>query len=98
MQIINSPDHAYTPEATLESEEVIHESKWKLFQLNTPEYELIKPTIGRDRLPFELVILDGQEPKKMVCHTDENFLMLRLRIEKGLKVPYEKQVLKLITS
>ena len=96
MQFINL-DTAYEPTKTLESEQVVHESNWQLYQIGSAEYDLIKNVIGVERLPFELVLLEGESTRRIVCYSDENFLMLRVRIEKELKIPYELQVLTLVT-
>jgi hypothetical protein len=53
--------------------------------------------VGIERLPFELVLIEGEATRRIVCYNDENFLMLRVKIEKELKIPYEKQVLTLVT-
>lgn len=42
-------------------------------------------------------MLEGESTKRIVCYNDENFLMLRVKIEKDLKIPYEMQVLTLVT-
>lgn len=45
--------------------------------------------IGKSRLPFEVVLLvEGENPKRIVAYSDENFLMLRMKIEKVLNIPY----------
>lgn len=55
---------------TLESEQVVHESNWQVYQIGSAEYDLIKHVIGIERLPFELVLLEGESTKRIVCHSD----------------------------
>ncbi len=52
MQIYNNADLPYKPEDTLFSLEVPHESVWKRYVMNSPEYEQIRSAIGKDRLPM----------------------------------------------
>jgi hypothetical protein len=52
MQICNHPDIIYKPEDSLLSLNVPHESQWKNYILNSPEYEEIRNSIGKDRLPL----------------------------------------------
>lgn len=78
--------------------QVPHQSRFKTYQIMTPQYEQIKSTIGKSRLPFEVVLLvDGQNPKRIVAYNDQNFVMLRMKIEKVLSIPYEHQVITLVT-
>jgi hypothetical protein len=46
---------------------------------------------------LELVLLEGENARRVVCFQDENFLMLRVRIEKDYFIPYEMQQLTLVT-
>lgn len=47
----------------------------------TPEYETIKGTIGKNRLPLEIVVLvDGEAPRRIISYSDENLLILRIKI------------------
>ena len=52
LQICNHPDVEYKAEQSLISFEVPHESIWKRYVMNSPEYEEIRGAIGKERLPM----------------------------------------------
>jgi hypothetical protein len=44
-----------------------------------------------------VLLVDGENPKRIVVYSDENFLMLRMKIEKVINIPYETQIITLVT-
>lgn len=71
---------------------------WTKHSLASDDYlKNIKAVVGKDRLPFELNVLLEGSTKKLVVYQDQTLLMLRLQIENQMHIPYEKQILKLVT-
>ena len=89
MQVVNHPEFEYKQDETILSLAIPHETRWKKYHLISAEYKDILPGIGKDRLPLELLLLlEGEEPRRIVSYSDENFLMLRMKIEKLLSISY----------
>jgi len=34
------------------------------------------------------LVVEGEEPRRIISHSDENFLMLRMKIEKTVGISY----------
>ena len=57
--------------------------------MSNADYLDISGSIGRERLPLELLlVVEGEEPRRIISHSDENFLMLRMKIEKTVGISY----------
>ena len=49
--------------------------------MSSAAYLDISSSIGKDRLPLELLLLvEGEDQRRIISHGDENFLMLRMKI------------------
>ena len=81
MQVANHPDVVYKVDETISSLEMPHETIWKSYVMSNADYIDINTSIGKDRLPLELLlVVEGEEPRRIIAHSDENFLMLRMKI------------------
>ena len=76
---------------------MIHESFWKKYELHSEEYKEIRDVISKDKLPFIINILFDDVTNRMVFYQDQTLSELRVKIEHKFGIPYEKQVIKVVT-
>ena len=87
----------YADTDTVESMDLIHESTWKLFTIDSEEYREIQPFISQDKMPFELNILFEEKNEKVVLYQDHTLSDLKMKIQQRYNFSYEKQIIKLVT-
>ena len=87
----------YVDVDTVESMDLIHESSWKLYAIDSEQYQQIQAYISRDKMPFQLNVLFDEKNEKIVLYQDHTLSNLKMKIQEKYKIPYESQIIKLVT-
>lgn len=60
----------YSDDDTVKSMDLIHESVWKKYEIDSDEYRNIQPYIEVGRMPFEINVYFNEKNEKMVLYQD----------------------------
>lgn len=77
--------------------DVIHESSWRKYEIANLEYQDIKDVIQKEKMPMQLKIVKDDEIHSMIFYQDQVLADMRIKIEHKLGIPYENQIIKVVT-